>query len=228
MLAQALSTPAAEQSATAELAAAMDDNDHPARLLYLYEEITAPERSTELDEEFKARLDPADYARYMRDPARPVLHRAVRDAQLAGHDTAAVLDEITSGSMDRARSIASVLHGRLHQLALPRQQPPMAWADRLPEARTEGPAQQAAQMMDARTQAIGEQLAARPEPWLVDRLGMPPQQPGRLRDDWIGRAGRAGFYRQAHGITDPNVALGPRPDGNPELQTAMGSGRMGP
>ena len=65
-------------------------------------------------------------------------------------------------------------------------------------------------MMDARTQAIGEQLAARPEPWLVDRLGMPPQQPGALRDDWISRAGRAGFYRQAHGITDPNVALGDR------------------
>jgi AAA domain/TrwC relaxase len=220
VLAQALSTPAAEQSATAELAAAMDHNDHPARLLYLYEEITAPERSTELDAEFKARLEPADYARYLRDPARPVLHRAVREAQLAGHDTAAVLDQITRGSMDRARSIASVLHGRLHQLALPQQRPPMAWADRLPEARAEGPARQAAQLMDARTQVIGEQLATRPEPWLVDRLGMPPQQPGRLRDDWIGRAGRAGFYRQAHGITDPNVALGPRPDGNPELQTA--------
>ena len=48
-----------------------------------------------------------------------MLHRAVRDAQLAGHDTAAVLDEITRGSMDRAGSIASVLHGRLHQLAPP-------------------------------------------------------------------------------------------------------------
>ena len=220
VLAQALSTPAAEQSATAELAAAMGHNDHPARLLYLYEEITAPERSTELDEEFKARLKSDDYARYMRDPARPVLHRAVREAQLAGHDTAAVLDQITRGSMDRARSIASVLHGRLHQLAPPQQRPPMAWADRLPEARTEGPARQAALMMDTRTQVIGEQLAARPEPWLVDRLGMPPQQPGRLRNDWISRAGRSGFYRQAHGITDPNVALGPRPDGNPELQTA--------
>jgi hypothetical protein len=222
VFAQALSTPAAEQSATAELAAVMNDNDHPARLLYLYEEITAPERSTELDEEFKARLEPADYSRYMRDPARPVLHRAVREAQLGGHDTAAVLDQITGGSMDRARSIASVLHGRLHQLALPQQRPPMAWADRLPEARTEGLARQAALMMDARTQVIGEQLAARPEPWLVDRLGMPPQQPRRLRDDWIGRAGRSGFYRQAHGITDPSVALGPRPDGNPELQTAWG------
>ena len=217
VLAQALSTPAAEQSATAELDAAMDHNDHPARLLYLYDEITAPERSTQLDQEFRARLDPADYARYMRDPVRPVLHRAVREAQLGGHDTAAVLDQITRGSMDRARSIASVLHGRLQDLRLPERQQPAALAERLPEARSEGLARQAAVMMDARTQAIGEQLAARPEPWLVDRLGMPPQQPGALRDDWISRAGRAGFYRQAHGITDPNVALGDRPASNPEL-----------
>ena len=218
VIAQALSTPAAEQSATAELAAAMDDNDHPARLLYLYDEVTAAERGIQLDAEFRARLDPADYARYLRDPVRPVLHHAVREAQLGGHDTAAVLDQITSGSMDRARSIASIMHGHLQDLRLPEQQRPATLAERLPEARTEGPARQAALMMDARTQAIGEQLAARPEPWLVDRLGLPPQQPGALRDDWIGRAGRAGFYRQAHGLADPNVALGDRPANNPELR----------
>ena len=218
VLAQALSIPAAEQSAPAELAAAMGDNDHPARLLYLYEEVTAPGRGTQLDAEFRARLDPADYARYLHDPVRPVLHRAVREAQLGGHDTAAVLDQITRGSMDRARSIASVLHGRLQDLRLPEGQRPAALIERLPEARTEGPARQAALMMDARTQAIGEQLAVRPEPWLVDRLGMPPQQAGALRDDWVGRAGRAGFYRQAHGITDPDVALGVMPANNPELR----------
>jgi hypothetical protein len=120
--------------------------------------------------------------------------------------------------MDRARSIASVLHGRLKDLRLPEQQRAATLAERLPEARTEGPARQAALMMDARTRAIGEELAARPEPWLVDRLGVPPQQPGALRDDWISRAGRAGFYRQAHGLTDPNVALGDRPANNPELR----------
>jgi hypothetical protein len=217
VLAQALSTPAAEQSATAELAAAMDDNDHPARLLYLYDEVTAPERTTQLDQEFRARLDPADFARYMRDPVRPVLHRAVREVQLGGHDTATVLDEITYGSMDRARSIASVLHSRLQDLRQPERQQPAALAERLPEARREGLARQAALMMDARAQAIGEQLATRPEPWLVDRLGLPPQQVGALRDDWISRAGRAGFYRQAHGITDPDIALGDRPANNPEL-----------
>ena len=71
----------------------------------------------------------------MRDPVRPVLHRAVREVQLGGHDTAAVLDQITSGSMDRARSIASVLHGRLQDLRLPERQRPAALAERLPEAR---------------------------------------------------------------------------------------------
>ena len=218
VLAQALNSPAAGQSATAELAAAMDDNDHPARLLYLYGEVTAPERGTQLDAAFRARLDPADYARYMHDPVRPVLHRALREAQLGGHDTPAVLDQITRGSMDRARSIASVLHSRLQDLRLPEGQRPAALTERLPEARAAGPARQAALMMDARTQAIGEQLAARPEPWLVDRLGLPPQQPGALRDDWIGRAGRAGFYRQAHGLADPNVALGEMPANNPELR----------
>ena len=218
VLAQALSTPASEQSATAELDAAMDANDHPARLLYLYQEITAAQRAARLDEQFRTRLDPADYGRYRTDPVRPVLHRAVRDLQLAGHDTAAVLDPITRESMGGARSIASVLHGRLQHLDLPGRQPAAPWAQRLPEARTGGPARQAAMMMDARTRAIGEQLAVRPEPWLLGRLGPPPHQPGALREDWIGRAGRAGFYRQAHGITDPDVAVGDLPANNPELR----------
>jgi hypothetical protein len=218
VLGQALNSPASEQSATAELDAAMDDNDHPARLLYLYQEITAAPRAAQLDEEFRTRLEPADFGRYLSDPVRPLLHRAVRDLQLAGHDTAMVLDQITSGSMGGARSIASVLYGRLQQLKRPEPQPTATWAQRLPEARTDGAARQAAQMMDARTQAIGEQLAVRPEPWLLNRLGMPPQQPGPLREDWISRVGRAGFYRQAHGITDPNVALGDVTAGSPELR----------
>jgi conjugative relaxase-like TrwC/TraI family protein len=217
VLGQALASPASEQSATAELDAAMDANDHPAWLLYLYEQITADQRGQQLDEELRARLDPRDFARYLNDPVRPVLHRAIRQAQLAGHDTAAVLDQITRGSMDRARTVASVLHGRLQQLSLAEQPQSPSWTQRLPEARTPGPARQAAQMMDARTQAIGEQLAARPEPWLVDRLGMPPQQHGALRDDWISRAGRAGFYRQAHGITYPHVAIGEMPANDPDL-----------
>jgi conjugative relaxase-like TrwC/TraI family protein len=220
VLGQALSSPASEQSATAALDAALDGNDHPARLLYLYDQITAAERGQDLDRQFQARLGPADFARYLSDPVRPVLHCAVREVQLAGHDTATVLDEITKWSMTGARSVASVLHGRLDRLPLAGQAQPAPWAERLPEARTPGPARQAALLMDARTLAIGEQLAARPEPWLAGRLGLPPQEPGALRDDWVGRAGRAGFHRQAQGITDPRIALGPMPVNDPELLTS--------
>ena len=49
---------------------------------------------------------------------------------------------------------------------------------------------------------------------------MPPAQPGPLLDDWITRAGQAGFYRQAEHITDPNVAIGPRPEADPEKAAA--------
>ena len=74
--------------------------------------------------------------------------------------------------------------------------------------------------MDERTRTIGEQHAARPQPWIVDRLGMPPSQPGALLDDWITRAGHAGFYRQAAHITDPHTAIGPRPEADPEKAAA--------
>ena len=69
----------------------------------------------------------------MRDPVRPVLHRAVREVQLGGRDTAAVLDQITTGSMDRAHSIASVLHGRLQDLRLPERQRLPRWQSGYPK-----------------------------------------------------------------------------------------------
>ena len=42
----------------------------------------------------------------------------LRDAQLAGHDIGPIIDRITAAPMDGARSIASVLHGRLQRLQL--------------------------------------------------------------------------------------------------------------
>jgi hypothetical protein len=39
-------------------------------------------------------------------------------AQRAGHDIDALIDQITAASMDRARSISSVLHHRLQHIAM--------------------------------------------------------------------------------------------------------------
>jgi hypothetical protein len=200
--------------------AALDAADHPARLIYLYQQITAAQRATELDDAFAARLAPGDYARYATDPARPALHHAIREAQLDGHDTTAIVEAITHDAMTGLRSVAAGLHGRLRQLRLPEQPRPPSWATQLPEARAEGPARDTAEAMDARTRAIGEQLAGRPQPWILDRLGVPPAQPGPLREDWISRAGQAGYARQAAGITDPNTAIGTRPEADPEKTAA--------
>ena len=211
VLGQALATPASDQAATTEMDAALDAADHPARLIYLYQQITAAQRAAELDTAIHARLSADDYARYRADPARPALHHAIREAQLAGHDTTAIITAITHGAMTGARSVAAVLHGRLQHLNLPERPPPTGWTAQLPEARADGPARATAEAMDERTRTVGEQHAARPQPWIVDRLGMPPTQPGPLRDDWITRAGHAGFYRQAAHITDPHTAIGPAP-----------------
>ena len=54
-----------------------------------------------------------------RDTAHPAreAQRATAMAQLAGHDINTIIDHITA-PMDRARSISSVLHGRLQRLEL--------------------------------------------------------------------------------------------------------------
>ena len=49
VLGQALATPASDQAATTEMDAALDAADHPARLIYLYQQITAAQRAADLD-----------------------------------------------------------------------------------------------------------------------------------------------------------------------------------
>ena len=75
--------------------------------------------------------------------------------------------------------------------------------------------------------ALGERLAASPEPWLAKQLGMlAPHASPLLREDYARRAAAAAAYREAAGITDPDQAISPEPHlGNPELddmrQTAI-------
>jgi len=73
--------------------------------------------------------------------------------------------------------------------------------------------------LDARARALGDQLAASPEPWLAKQLGvLAPQASPLLRADYTRRAAAAAAYREAAGITDPGQAIAPEPHrGNPEL-----------
>ena len=121
--------------------------------------------------------------------------------------------------MDRARSISSVLHHRLQRLTLPDLRHDANWAQRTPA--TASPlAHELAAALDDRSCALGEQMAASPEPWLARHLGLlaPTASPG-LREDYTRRAGLAAAYREASGITNPDQAVSLEPHrGSPELE----------
>ncbi len=73
--------------------------------------------------------------------------------------------------------------------------------------------------LDQRARALGERLAASPEPWLANQLGvLAPHASPLLREDYARLAAAAAAYREAAGITDPGQAIAPEPHrGNPEL-----------
>jgi hypothetical protein len=194
------------------------------RLFSLWKIATREQVFPAYDRALKARLSQADYDRYLADPERPVLHHQLRGAQLGGHDVDAVLDRAAGRDMGGARSIAGVLHGRIRAMNLAASNRATSWAERTP--RIDDPdhamiARATAEAMDHRQLELGVTEVARPSPWAVRYLGMPPREPGALRDDWITRAGAAAAYRDLVGRSDPENALGAYPQsGAPEQRQA--------
>jgi hypothetical protein len=122
--------------------------------------------------------------------------------------------------MDRARSISSVLHHRLQQLALPQLAGhDLTWAQRTP-ASAPAVARELAAGLDDRIRALGDRMAASPQPWLARQLGvLAPDASPALREEYIRRAGLAAAYREAAGITNPDQAVSLQPHrSNPELE----------
>jgi len=208
----------ADLSATEQIRQAQDWTGGTGHLLTLWSAAVRQVLYPQIDQQIKARLTESDAWRHDREHARPVLQQRLRAAQLAGHDINAVIDQITAAPMDRARSIASVLHGRLQQLKLPDLGHAVTWAQRTPKD-APAVAHELAAGLDQRARALGEQLAASPEPWLAGRLGvLAPHASPLLREDYARRAAAAAAYREAAGITDPGQAIAPEPHrGNPEL-----------
>ena len=151
-----------------------------------------------------------------------MLQHQLRQHQLAGHDLSQLIDQITAAPMDGARSISSVLHGRLQRVLLPDLGHAVTWAQRVP-AHAPQVAHELAAGLDERCRELGERLAATPEPWLARHLGiLSPDASAAPREDYVQRAGTAAAYREARGITDPQqaVSFGPHPE--PELAARSG------
>jgi TrwC relaxase/AAA domain len=219
VLADVLQRDADDLSATGQIRQVQEWAGGTGHLLTLWSAAVRQTLYPEIDQQIKARLTDSEAWRYEREPSRPVLQYTLRDAQLADHDISELIGRITAVPMDGARSIASVLHGRLQRLQLSAQGHGVTWAQCTPP-NAPPLAHELAIGLDDRRRELGERALANPEPWLTRHLGPPPGPDASpiLREDYARRAGTAAAYREAQGITDPQqaVSFGPHPE--PELE----------
>jgi len=206
-------------SAIGQIRQARDWAGGTGHLLTLWSAAVRQTLYPDIDEQITARLTDSEARCYQREHSRRVLQNALRDAQLAGLDISDLIDRITVGPMDGARSIASVLHGRLQRLQLPAWGHNVTWVQRTP-VNAPALAHELAAGLDDRRRELGERAIANPEPWLTRHLGPPPDPDASpvLRDDYAWRAGMAAAYREARGITDPQQAVSFAPHPGPELE----------
>ena len=208
---------AEDLSATEQIRQAQEWVGGTGHLLTLWSAAVKQALYPDIDHRIKARLTDTEAWRYQREPSRAVLQHKLWQYQLAGHDISQLIDRIAAAPMDGARSISSVLHGRLQRVQLPDPGHAVTWAQRTPKDAPQI-AHELAAGLDERRRELGERLAAKPEPWLTRYLGvLSPDASPALREEYVQRAGTAAAYREARGITDPQqaVSFGPHPE--PEL-----------
>jgi conjugative relaxase-like TrwC/TraI family protein len=238
VLASVMKQEGADPSATRVLREAQDWPNNTRHMVEIWQALSRGVAYPSYDEGLRARLPGPAYERYLADPQRPVLQDQLLGAEMGGHDVAEILDQVTGQGYEGAHSIAAVLHGRIQKLGLsvgntttweersPRFYKTLPGAEREagageggqspPDRERPGWAQEIEEFhasLDPRQRELGAAAVERPPVWAVRYLGMPPTEPGLLRDDWAARAGIAASYREAVGHTDPEQAIGPVPAG---------------
>ena len=163
------------------------------------------------------------------------LHRTLREAELAGHDAAAVLAEaVEMRRLGDAASVSDVLRWRIREHILDTRTPehdptdvlgvnaPASWADLA--ARLEGPAGEYAEVLadacQARERELAEEVAATQPLWAIEHLGALPDS-GPDRDEWIRRAGIAAAYRDLRSVPETSIALGEAPSREQTFHRAL-------
>jgi AAA domain/TrwC relaxase len=199
VLASVLQREADDLSATEQIRHAQERAGGTGHLLHLWSAATRQALYPDIDQQITARLTQSEAWRYQREHSRQVLQHTLRDAQLAGHPIGELIDRITAGPMDGARSISSVLHGRLQRLQLPVQPHGVPWAQRTPQ-NAPALAHELAAGLDERRRELGERALENPEPWLTRYLGarparMPPPSCGETTRGGLAQPRRTGKHR---------------------------------
>jgi hypothetical protein len=220
VLAAAMARDDPELTALEQVKVAQDVASNSQHLLTLAEAFWWKFTVPRIDQAVRERIGEREFARYLTDPERPALLQALRAHEIGGRRIEESLDAITGRTLDGARSIAAVLHGRLDKEPAPARGQTRTWAERAPRDAPDQ-ALEAARRLDARQAELGRQLAQQPPEWALRAWGVPPARAGALREDWERRAAIVESYREAAGITDPTQAIGPVPFGQAQLREAF-------
>ena len=186
--------------------------------------ITTEATRADCDRTVQRLLPAATAQRVLVEPGYRRLCRAVRGAELAGHDPTALLEQVISErSLFNADSISDVLRWRIHTTTATRTPEPDAnagWA-------TTGRTGQIADYLDAlataahhrQTQLGIDTLHDQPS-WAVEHLGPAPTDHAD-RQEWARRAGIIAAYRDLAGIDDTSTSLGAPPSREQPLHRTL-------
>jgi conjugative relaxase-like TrwC/TraI family protein len=200
--------------AAATLDVAAQDHAHH-RYRAVLAEILGPERME------AAEQDRAGYGRLL---------AATREADLAGHDPAALLAETVGlRGLDTAESVPDVLRWRLRNLTELREPErdvdPADWTTRVPAPDGTEAGRFVAELAAAATDRqarLGRQLAEEPTAWALSGLGeVPDPAEVAAHTDWQRRAGAVAAYRELHRIPDAQESIGAAPSREHPLQRAL-------
>lgn len=158
------------------------------------------------------------------------LLQATREAEIAGHDPAAVLAEAVGvRGLDTAESVPDVVRWRLRQLTearVPeRAVDPADWTTRVPAPDGTEAGQYIADLAAATTERqarLGRQLAEEPTGWALSQLGdVPGVEQAAERAAWERSAGAVAAYREMARVPADQESIGAAPSREFPLQRAL-------
>lgn len=172
-------------------------------------------------------LPPHELDQVVDEPGYARLIRAVREAELSGHNAESVLRHaVEQRELHTADSCSDVLRHRIR----------ISVDDRAPEqhvdagdwttlaAPLEGTVgqylQELAVLATDRMADLGERAAIDQPEWAVAHLGPPPEDPEQ-RQEWVHRAGIAAGYRELRNVPNESISLGAAPSREQEWHRTL-------
>ncbi|MGE0170949.1 MobF family relaxase [Nocardioides sp.] len=234
------------------------DANSLAYLGTVWDEVSKDVARTRYTDTLAGLLEPEDLRRVTAEAGWPRLVRAVREAELAGHDPAAVLATAIEGRpLADAEQMTDVLRWRVRMLArgrAPEQQVQAGdWTALAPPV--DGPVGQfcheLAVLAQDRQHELGQAALADPPAWAIEQLGPPPgyddltsqvrdggavaapaiDEVEAARQEWARRAGSVAAYRELRGIDGDVVSIGAPPSREQEFHRhlwAQAAAALGP